>query len=136
MGGAKNFGVIIGLLPFAKFAFTVGRLGAHFFALFRAIWGVKGAIFILGKALLANPIFLFLGLIAGAAYFIYKNWKRIKAFFINLWNSVSEGVASTRDAIAGAFATLPGWLQGALSMVGNNILFRRQIGRASCRERV
>lgn len=128
MGGAKNFGIIIGLLPFAKFAFTVGRLGAHFFALSQTIWGVKGAIFILGKALLTNPIFLFLGLIAGAAYFIYKNWKRIKAFFINLWNSVSEGVASARDAIAGAFATLPDWLQGALSMVGNNILFPFKLG--------
>jgi len=41
-----------------------------------------------GKLFLTNPILLVIAAIAAAAYIIYKNWDKIKAFFIRLWDKV------------------------------------------------
>ena len=49
---------------------------------------VTQAVLWLGRALMANPIGIAVGLIAAAAYLIYKNWEPIKAFFMGLWTQV------------------------------------------------
>lgn len=66
------------------------------------IKGVILSIVQFGMALLANPITWYVGavmLLAGAAYLIYKNWKPIKKFFVDLWDGI---VAKTRE-FAGKF---------------------------------
>lgn len=55
-----------------------------------AIFGVGRMFLWLSRALLMNPIGLFITAIAVGAYFIYRNWEPVKAFFIGLWNSVKS----------------------------------------------
>lgn len=43
-----------------------------------------------GKLFLTNPILLIIAAIAAAAFLIYKNWDKIKAFFKRLWDGVKE----------------------------------------------
>lgn len=44
--------------------------------------------------MMANPLFLAIGLLAIAAYMIYRNWGPIKQFFIALWGSISAGASN------------------------------------------
>ena len=57
--------------------------------------------------LAANPIILAITaiilVIAGLAYLIIKNWDTIKAFFINLWNTVKQAFDSFVKWVAGVF---------------------------------
>ena len=55
-----------------------------------AIFGVGRMFLWLSRALLMNPIGLFITAIAVGAYLIYKNWEPIKTFFTGLWNSVKS----------------------------------------------
>jgi hypothetical protein len=57
-------------------------LGSGFMSVGKTLWS-------LGKLLLANPIVILIAAIAVAAYLIYKNWEPIKAFFSDLWDSVT-----------------------------------------------
>lgn len=54
----------------------------------------------LGAALLANPILLAIAVIAAGAAAIYLNWEPIKAFFIDLWGTITAGAQKVVDAIA------------------------------------
>lgn len=49
--------------------------------------------------LMANPIILFIAAIAAAAYAIYKNWDKIKAFFIDMWEGVKNAFKKAWDWI-------------------------------------
>ncbi|MGL4673987.1 MAG: phage tail tape measure protein, partial [Wohlfahrtiimonas sp.] len=116
--GLKVAGVVIGLrLGFLALNFATFGLISNGFKLFAGLqkgWGIlkigtgvvgklavvlKGAllgsiklvgnaIVWLGRALLMNPIGLAITAIAGAAYLIYRYWEPIKAFFINIWDTV------------------------------------------------
>ncbi|MEJ2800886.1 phage tail tape measure protein [Comamonadaceae bacterium PP-2] len=58
----------------------------------------------LGIALLTTPIGWFVlavAALAGIVFAVYKNWGPIKAFFSDIWNSLSTGVA----ALPGVFVT-------------------------------
>lgn len=103
IGGAVAFLSLGAALSVVRFAWAGARLlpgmislgsGAAWLA--RLLGGglVTGlrlagqALLFIGRALMLNPIGLAVTVIAGAAYLIYRNWGRIKPFFIGLWNEV------------------------------------------------
>lgn len=116
-GGALmlTVGSILGPLAMMKYGLTV--LGIKGGLLIPVIKGIGGALMVVGKAMLANPIFIAIGLLAVAAYMIYKNWAPIKEFFISLWGGISNylmGVwnqikAAFSGGIGGIFALLVNW---------------------------
>lgn len=62
-----------------------------------------------GRMMLANPIILAITLLATAAYLIYQNWEPIKAFFIDLWASITSGAQSLWSSITTVFAPVGVW---------------------------
>lgn len=70
-------------------------------ALVRGLMLVGRAIFVLGRALLMNPIGLAVTGIAVAALLIYKNWDKIGPWFKKAW-----------DAVKAAFQTAWTWFKG------------------------
>lgn len=117
IGGALmvTIGSILGPLAMMKYAITA--LGVKGGFIVPIIKGIGGALMVVGKAMLANPIFIAIGLLAVAAYMIYKNWAPIKEFFIGLWAGVSSylvGIwsqikAAFSGGIGGIFALLVNW---------------------------
>ncbi|MFZ7130576.1 phage tail tape measure protein [Avibacterium avium] len=82
--------------------------------LLSAITLVGKSLFLMGKFLLANPIFLVIGLIAGAAYLIYKNWEPISNFFKEIWDDVER----IFDDVKKWFTNLP----AEFSQYGTNMI--------------
>lgn len=83
---------LIGPLAMAKLSLSVlGIKGSGFLSLLiKPIKLIGTAFMMLGRALLANPIILFIAGIAGAAYLIYKYWDDIVPYAKKLWNRVAE----------------------------------------------
>ncbi|ROR58828.1 UNVERIFIED_ORG: TP901 family phage tail tape measure protein [Providencia alcalifaciens] len=83
---------LIGPLAMAKLSLSVlGIKGSGFLSLLiKPIKLIGTAFMMLGRALLANPIILFIAGIAGAAYLIYKYWDDIVPYAKKLWNRVTE----------------------------------------------
>ncbi|WP_151821026.1 phage tail tape measure protein [Acinetobacter seifertii] len=71
-----------------------------------ALMGVGRVFLFLGRALLMNPIGLAITAIAVAAYLIYKNWKPIKAFFINLWSGIKTAFNAGVSFIKGIIQSI------------------------------
>ncbi|MFC4623084.1 phage tail tape measure protein [Comamonas nitrativorans] len=90
-----------------------------------ALLKLRGAIAIVGRALLLNPIGLAVMAIATAALLIVKYWQPIKAFFAGFWQGFSEGLAPLSGMFAGVFGGLGNmlaplrpawdWLAGAFA---------------------
>ena len=116
VGGALmlTIGSILGPLAMMKYGLTV--LGIKGGVLIPVIKGIGSAMMVLGKALLANPIFIAIALLAVAAYMIYKNWAPIKEFFINLWGGVSSYLSGVWDNIKAAFS---GGIGGIFALLVN-----------------
>ncbi|EPG7578418.1 phage tail tape measure protein [Providencia sp. PROV032] len=88
---------MIGPLAMAKLSLSVlGIKGSGFLSLLiKPIKLIGTAFMMLGRALLANPIILFIAGIAGAAYLIYKYWDKIVPFVKNLWEGVKNIFSAT-----------------------------------------
>lgn len=75
----------------------------------------------LSAALLANPIALAIAAIVAGAVLIYTNWEPIKAFFLDLWGSISSaasaGWAAVKSAVVGAVEAIPAIVTGAWETV-------------------
>jgi TP901 family phage tail tape measure protein len=102
---ALSLALVTILGPMALLRLTFGVLGAKGFGLINIIkligsafmWLGKG-IFFVGRLMMANPLFLAIGLLATAAYLIYRNWGSIKQFFADIWNSIgTSGMTTTKD---------------------------------------
>lgn len=80
----------------------LGRLAPMIARVGGAIRMVGTALRVVGAVAMANPLFIAIGLLATAAYLIYRNWTPIKAFFIGLWNGLKSAVTRGVGAIKGA----------------------------------
>jgi len=104
VGGFDNLAIVMIGLKFAPLVFSaiklVGALGSMASALPLVAGGVKA----IGAAIMANPIGLVIGAIAGAAFLVYKYWEPIKGFFLGLW-----------DSVKGIFSGAVEWIKTALS---------------------
>lgn len=116
VGGALMLfiGSILGPLAMMKYGLTV--LGIKGGLLIPVIKGIGTAMMVLGKAMLANPLFIAIALLAVAAYMIYKNWAPIKEFFINLWGGVSDYLVGIWNQIKTAFS---GGIGGIFALLVN-----------------
>lgn len=81
-----------------------------FYAVRNALVAVRAIFMALKVVMLTNPITAILTGIAVAAYLIYENWEPIKAFFIDLWETVT-----------GAFKTAMDWILDKIKWVGERI---------------
>jgi hypothetical protein len=110
VGGWDNFGMVIAglalgrsIIAVGRFAGAVGQLG---WALARLAGGapiVAGALRMVGRALLSNPIGLAVAAIAGGAYLIYKNWDKVGPWFSSLWDGVRRTFGGVVDFVVGVF---------------------------------
>lgn len=83
----------------------LGQLSPILVRLGGALRLVGGVLRAVGLAAMANPLFIAIGLLAVAAYLIYRNWAPIKAFFIGLWNGLKSAVTRGVGAIKAALAS-------------------------------
>ena len=74
------------------------------------IAAVTSSILSMSAAIFLNPIGLAVAGIVGAALLIYKYWEPIKAFFIDLWDSITIGFTKFWDFIGP-------WGQGILTVL-------------------
>ncbi|MEF9956096.1 phage tail tape measure protein [Acinetobacter johnsonii] len=104
---ALSLALVTILGPIALLRLTFGVLGAKGFGLINIIkligsafmWLGKG-IFFVGRLMMANPLLLAIGLLATAAYLIYRNWGSIKQFFADIWNSIgTSGMTTTQKIV-------------------------------------
>jgi hypothetical protein len=121
VGGFDNLGVIIGTLIAGKavasivmFGTAIFQAGGALLTLSGAMPLVAGGIKAIGAALMANPIGLIIGAIAGAGYLIYRNWEQIGPWFGQLWQGIQEKAAWAWDG----FKTLFKW--SPLGLIANN----------------
>lgn len=100
-----SIAAILGPLAMAKLSMSVlGIKGAGAFGLLvKGIKFVSVAIFTAGKALLTNPIFLAIAIIAGAAYLIWKNWDWLSQKFGEIWKKVSDVTSQAWNNMLAAF---------------------------------
>jgi len=106
----KHGGLLLGVALRGTSAKT-GLLAKGVRVLSGALGFLKIALMGVGRALLANPIGLAVGAIAGGAYLIYRNWEPIKAFFQRLWAGVKS---FTTDGWATIKSTLQNYTPHAL----------------------
>ena len=103
---ALSLGLVALLGPMAILRLTFGVLGVKGLSLINIIkligstfmWLGKAIVFV-GRLFMANPILLAIGLLATAAYLIYRNWGSIKQFFLDIWNSVGTSGMTTSQKL-------------------------------------
>lgn len=108
VGGLTTVLIVLGLMMIAGPVLALAQLGA-------GIWKLISVIFSLAKVfsalMIANPIILAIlvaiALVAGAAYLIYKNWAPIKAWFIELWESIKVAFNAAWDLMKTLFSWSP-----------------------------
>ena len=96
-----------------KLAYVLGGV------LVLAIVAATKAVIAFSVALLANPITWIIGLVAGlaaAAYLIYDNWDKIKAWWNDLWNQWGGVVEAAAVLLTGPI----GIIAGAVSLIIQN----------------
>lgn len=102
-GGALmlTIGSVLGPLAMMKYALTVVGVKGGF--LIPIIKGIGSAMMLLGKTMLANPIFIAIALLAAAAFLIYKNWDGVIGGLKLLWGSLSSFFSDVWGQIKTAF---------------------------------
>lgn len=75
---------------------AVMKFGGVFAAAFRM---AGNAVFMLGRAMMANPVLAVIGLIAAGALLIWQNWDTLGPKLAALWDGISTKVSSVWTAI-------------------------------------
>ncbi len=97
---AGLFGRGFGLL---RTVFSV--FGKGIMSVIRFLPMLSGAFMKLGAFLMANPIFLALGLLAAAAYLLYSNWSGVVGGAKALWQDLGSFVGGIASAVGNFFST-------------------------------
>lgn len=130
--------IIAGLLgPMAIMKLSVGVLGLKVPFLGKAITLLLGpikwltlAFGRLGLAMLTTPIGWIIGIIAGGAYLIYKNWDWIGPWFSEMWASCSASLSKFWDDTVAKIKSLtdllPDWMKGSASVTASLTANTRQ----------
>ncbi len=104
------FTVLRGLGLGGKALSGVGKLGGVFKTVGRvagrALLGIGRFAMMAGRAVLASPLGIAIGLLALAAYMVWKNWDGIKAGAIQLWKDICAGVSAAWDWLKGKMLAL------------------------------
>ena len=105
-GGALmlTIGSVLGPLAMMKYALTV--LGIKSLGIVPAIKSIGAAVAFIGKALLANPIFIAIGLLATAAYLIYENWDGIVGGLKQMWADLGRWWGEQSTALAASWEVI------------------------------
>lgn len=90
--------------PMALLRLTLGTLGIRMFSLISIIKNIGSVFLWIGRLMMANPLFLAIGLLATAAYLIYRNWGPIKEFFSGIWSSITAGARTLWQSIKTEFS--------------------------------
>ncbi|WP_439605399.1 tape measure protein [Shinella sp.] len=90
VGGWENLAMVLAGIAFAPTLISTAA------GLVQIVVGLS----MLGAALMANPIMLGIAAIVAGAAAIYLNWEPIKAFFVDLWGTITAGAQKVVDAIA------------------------------------
>lgn len=72
---------------------------------------VGNAMMVLGRAMMANPVLLILGLIATAAFYIWQNWGSIGPKLKAIWDNICIGLGIAWDWIKQRAGALWEWLK-------------------------
>lgn len=128
VGGALmlTIGSILGPLAMMKYALAVvGIKGAMIIPIVK---GIGTAMMFVGKALLTNPIFLAIALLAGAAYMLYQNWDAVvgglKQMMTDLgqwWSDKGAVLAADWEYITGMISAAWGAVADYFSGIWSNI---------------
>ncbi|AQZ95453.1 phage tail tape measure protein [Halopseudomonas phragmitis] len=87
--------------PFAMIRYGLTFFGIKAVSIIPILKGIGGAFLWLGKAMLANPIGIAIGLLVLAGYLLYKNWDGVIGGLKALW----QGLVTAARAIWGALVT-------------------------------
>jgi hypothetical protein len=77
----------------------------------------------MGAAMLANPIFLAIAVLAGAAFLVYKNWDSIIGKLGTVWDSFGEKIRMV-------VSWLPDWMTGG----SVNVNVNGEVGKTAARQ--
>ncbi|SUA36352.1 putative phage-related tail protein [Neisseria zoodegmatis] len=88
-----------------RFKSGVGLLAKGFVFIKKAGFLFIKGFMTIGRLLLANPIFLALGLLAAAAYLLYQNWDGVVGGAKALWQDLGNFVGGIADAVGNFFNT-------------------------------
>jgi len=121
--------LILSMLSLRLMMATLGVQGSALSFVFKMLtsplqWLGKGILWlgqmfmVVGRFMLANPIILAITLLATAAYLIYQNWEPIKAFFIDLWASISNGATQAWSWVSTQSAQVWSDIQSIFSPIG------------------
>lgn len=77
------------------YAMVAGSIGKTI----KLIGLLSKAFMLLGKFMLANPIFFAIAMLAGAAYLIYRNWDYLTGLISAGWDSLWGGITGMLDGI-------------------------------------
>lgn len=105
-GGALTLMLASLMGPMVMVRYGMAMLGPNVMTAGRALLWMGGVFRTLAAFMLTNPIGIAIGLIAAAAYLIYRYWEPIKAFFTGLWGDVK---AAFNAGIGGIAQLLINW---------------------------
>lgn len=97
VGGWKNLSMILAAIAFAPT--LIGTAAG--------LVQIATGLGLLSAALMANPVMLAIGLIAGGVYLIYKNWDAITPYFKAVWDGIKSAASAVWDWMKAAFAWTP-----------------------------
>ena len=96
----------------------------------KSLLTLGGTFMSLGKLVISHPLLLAVGLLATAAFLVYKNWEPIKTFFGDLWDGISQKIGDTIDWLKEVFGKfrdwMTPWVDSAVSAFG---LLRDGVGK-------
>ena len=96
----------------------------------KSLLTLGGTFMSLGKLVISHPLLLAVGLLATAAFLVYKNWEPIKTFFGDLWDGISQKIGDTIDWLKEVFGKfrdwMAPWVDSAVSAFG---LLRDGVGK-------